>query len=144
MATLVGVRRQKDVSDSIIAVLRELDALRGEHRSEKLVRHLHQNARAVTGQRVAAASATMSEIDEDFQTLADNFVRFFPMHVHDEAHAAGIVFERRVVETFALARVEWKLRLHGDYRFQRFTMYCVCCCRRQGPMLGPAWLLPSH
>jgi hypothetical protein len=37
---------------------------------------------------------------------------FLAMHVHHKADATSIVLESRIVQTLALARVEWKLRLH--------------------------------
>ena len=68
---------------------------------EKIVRNLHQNAGAVAGERIAAAGAAVSEIDENFQALTDDLVAFLAANVHDETHSAGVVLIRRVVQTFA-------------------------------------------
>ena len=55
------------------------------------MRNLYQNARPVAGLRIAAAGATMRQIDQDFDAFADNLVGFLAAKVHDEPHAAGIV-----------------------------------------------------
>ena len=47
----------------------------GAFAREKLVWDLDQDARAVAGFRIAAASAAMREVDEDLQALGDDVVR---------------------------------------------------------------------
>ena len=72
-----------------------------------------KNAGAVAGERIAAAGAAVRQVDQDLQPLPDDLVALLAVHVDDEADAAGIVLEGRIVQTFAAARIEWKLRLHG-------------------------------
>src|SRR5262249_54283412 len=80
----------------------------------------------VACQWIAAACPAVRKIDQDFQSLPHNLMALFAMHVHDKAHAAGIVLERRIVQTLALTRVEWKLRLHRVHLSHRNPV-CVPC-----------------
>src|SRR5690606_13893284 len=66
---------------------------------EELVRDLHEDARAVARAWVGADGAAMLEVLEDVQAVFDDLVRLAALDVGDEADAAGILFERRVVET---------------------------------------------
>ena len=47
----------------------------------------------------------MIEVAEDLETVGENLVRLLAVHVGDEADAAGIVFEPRIVEAL-FARAE--------------------------------------
>src|SRR5688572_3310574 len=62
------------------------------------MRHLQENARAVTGVDLAAARAAMIEVLEDLDALLDDGIRFAALDVHDEADAAGIVLELGVIQ----------------------------------------------
>src|SRR6185437_4714932 len=75
---------------------------------EELVRDLHQDARAVAHARVGADGATVLEVAQDAQTVLDDLVRLAALDVGDEADAAGILVQRRVVEALRQrrARVE--------------------------------------
>ncbi len=68
--------------------------------AKKLVRHLHQNAGAIAGERIATAGAAVRQIDQNFEPLPHNLMALLAMHVNDETHAAGIVLEGRIVQTF--------------------------------------------
>ena len=68
------------------------------HFLEKLVRRLHEDARAVAGVGLAAARAAMVEVQQHLQRLLDNGVRLFALHVDDKADAAGVVLELRIVK----------------------------------------------
>lgn len=79
---------------------------RGKHEAvllrrlgEELVRELNQDARAVARVRLAATRAAMVEVDENLDALLDDLVGLLALHVHDEADAAGIVLELRVVKS---------------------------------------------
>jgi hypothetical protein len=63
------------------------------------VRHLDQDARAVARVLLAAARAAVFEVDENLERLLDDLVRAAALEVNDEAHAAGVVLVRRVVQT---------------------------------------------
>ena len=60
---------------------------------------LDQDARAVAGVVLAAAGAAVVQVEQRRQAVADQLMRFPPLQVDDEAHAAAIVFVARVVET---------------------------------------------
>ena len=66
---------------------------------EERVRHLHQHAGAVAGVGLAAAGAAMVEIAQDLDGLLQDLVGLAALHVDDEADAAGVVLELRIVET---------------------------------------------
>ena len=62
------------------------------------VRHLDEDARAVAGIRLAAARAPMIEIAQHLNGLLQDTMGLAALDVDDEAHAAGLVLEPRVVE----------------------------------------------
>ena len=66
---------------------------------QKPVRHLHEDAGAVAGRRLAAAGAAVQQVDQDLQSLLDDRVRAAALDVDDEADAAGIVLVRGVVQS---------------------------------------------
>src|SRR6476646_6687515 len=41
----------------------------------------------------------MIEIHQDLQSLLNDLVRLAPLHVYHKAHATGVVFVKRIVET---------------------------------------------
>ena len=68
------------------------------------MRHLQQDAGAVAGVDLAATRAAMVEVLEDLDALLDDGVRFAALDVHDEADAAGVMLELRVVEALLRGR----------------------------------------
>ena len=67
--------------------------------TEERVRHLQDDARAVTGQRITAGRAAMHQVEQDIDALLDDIVRGLTLDVGHETNAAGVVFELRVVES---------------------------------------------
>ena len=63
------------------------------------MRHLHQNARAITRIHLRATRTAVIEIDEHLQPLRHDVVRFFPLHVSDEADATCVMLKPWVVES---------------------------------------------
>jgi hypothetical protein len=59
---------------------------------------LNQNAGTVAGLRIAAAGATMREVQQDLDSLADNFVTLVAVDAGYKADAASIVLVRRIIE----------------------------------------------
>ena len=57
-----------------------------------------QDARAVAGVGLAAAGAAMVEVAQDLQGLLHDLVGLAALHVDDEADAAGVVLELRIVK----------------------------------------------
>ena len=70
------------------------------------MRHLHEHAGAVAGVDLAAAGAAMIEVLEDLDALLDDGVRFAALDVHDEADAAGVMLELRVIEALLRRRAQ--------------------------------------
>ena len=62
------------------------------------MRHLDQHAGAVAGVGLAAAGAAMIEVAQHLQPCCEDRVGLAALDVDDEADAAGVVLERRVVE----------------------------------------------
>ncbi len=125
------IRRQKHVADAVFSETRQFDAQIAKRCREKIVRHLQQNAGAIAGQWIATTGATMGEIHENLQALTHDLVALFAVHVDDEAHAASIVLEGRIVQAFTLAWIEWKVRLHLVHRA---LILCSIWHLARGPM----------
>jgi hypothetical protein len=62
------------------------------------VRHLEQDAGAITGAGVTSAGAAVLQVDEDFQRLLDDLVSSTPIDVRDNAYTTRVVLMRRVVQ----------------------------------------------
>ena len=58
-----------------------------------------QHAGAVAGVDLAAAGAAVVEVLQDLDGLLEDLVRLASLDVDDEADAAGVVLELRVVES---------------------------------------------
>ncbi len=66
------------------------------------MRDLHQDAGAIAEARVGADRAAMFEIAENAERIGDDLVRLLALDVGDEADAAGILFQARVVKAVGL------------------------------------------
>ena len=64
---------------------------------KKLVRHLEQNADAVTGARIAALRSAMSQVFQDLQPLLHDQMRLLPFDVDDKPHPARVFLMLRIV-----------------------------------------------
>ena len=89
---------QEDHAHAILAGRRQAHALCGHLGAVELVGDLDQDACAVAHQLVCADGAAVVEVLQDLQALLDDVVRLDALDVGDEAHAAGIVLARRVVQ----------------------------------------------
>ena len=98
-APLVGVRRQKDHADAVLAGLRQAEAVAFGLPLQEGVRHLDHDPGAIAGVRLGAARSAMGQVGQDGQRLFENLVRLFPVDIDHHAHAAGIVLELRIVQT---------------------------------------------
>ena len=101
---LRAIARHEHVADGVMAGLGQLDLERRADLFEKFVRDLHQDARAVAGQRVGAGRAAMGEVLEDLQAMLDDRVAAAAFQIGDEADAAGIVLALRIVESLRRRR----------------------------------------
>jgi hypothetical protein len=61
------------------------------------MRHLHEHACAVAGERVGADGAAMGQVFQDLQTGLDDRVARARLQVGDEADAAAILVSLRIV-----------------------------------------------
>ena len=71
---------------------------------EEGVRHLDEHAGAVAGVGLAAAGAAMIEVAQHLDGLLQDAVRLAALDVDDEADAAGLVLEPRIVEPLFVGR----------------------------------------
>ena len=62
------------------------------------MRYLKQDTGTITRVRFRAAGATMGQVQEDGESLAEDLVGFYPLDVDHKAHAAGIVLKSWVVQ----------------------------------------------
>ena len=92
-----SVRGRKTVPTPYLALRRQREARFGRLGGEKLVRHLHQNAGAVAGQRIAAAGSAVGQVDQNLQARADDLVALLAANVDDKADTAGVVLLGRIV-----------------------------------------------
>jgi hypothetical protein len=107
LAALRRIARHEDVAGRVVTGLRQVDArVLLRHLLEEGVRHLHEDAGAVAGVDLAAAGAAMVEVLEDLDALLDDGVRFLALDVHDEADAAGVMLELRVIEALLWRRAQ--------------------------------------
>ena len=100
----------------VVAGLRQLEADLGGLAREEGVRNLHQNAGAVAGARIGADRAAMFEVAENADRVGDDLMRLLALDVGDEADAAGILLQARIVKALGrrtpvvLARESGKCR----------------------------------
>ncbi len=92
---VAGLARQKDQTDAVLAGRRQRG---GRDLAEEAVRHLEEDAGAVARVHLAAAGAAMLEVLEHRQRLVHDLVGGAPLHVDDEADAAGVVLVLRIVQ----------------------------------------------
>ena len=92
------------MADGVVAGLGQRDAQRRGHLAQEFMRDLHEDARAVAGERVGADGAAMGQIFEDLQTVLDDLAARPAFQIGDEADAAGIVLVLRIVESLRRRR----------------------------------------
>jgi hypothetical protein len=81
---------------------RQRDFGHGRHFPEKSIRHLHQNAGAISRIGLAATGAAMVQIDQNRQGLLNDGMGTFPLHLAYESNATGVVFKLGIVEALLL------------------------------------------
>jgi hypothetical protein len=69
------------------------------------VRHLDEDASAISGVRFTAACATVLEVDQHLEPARDDGVGTPACDVYDEPDATRIVFEGWIIETDSLRRI---------------------------------------
>jgi hypothetical protein len=79
------------------------------------MRNLNENAGAIARLRIAPASATVCEVEQHLDSLADNLVTFLPADAGDEPDPTGIVLLRGIVQTLRRRQTVFRVetRHHG-------------------------------
>ena len=103
---LAGIGRQRQHAEPVLAGGGQLDAQLDGHRLQKVVGNLYQDAGAVPGIGLSAAGTAVIEIQQNLESAADDVVGALALHVGQEADAAGVVLEGRVIEALSA----WWLR----------------------------------
>ncbi|GEC16611.1 hypothetical protein NWI01_25030 [Nitrobacter winogradskyi] len=87
------------------------------------MRNLHKDARSVPGARIGADRAAMFKVAENADRVGDDLMRLPALDVGDETDAAGIPFQRGVIEAF-------RRRSPGVFigLFTGVFMACVLTC----------------
>src|ERR1035437_7092968 len=94
----VLVHRQKYHGHAIRPGLAQCHPELAALESKKVMRNLYQDARAITRLRIAPGRATMREVDQHLQALADDVVALLSTNARDQSHATGIVLITRMVK----------------------------------------------
>ncbi len=119
---LPRIRRQEDHADPVVPGFRQPAAPDAEAPAQHGVRHLDQDSRAVAGARVRSRGATMRQVDENLEAVLDDPAGRAIPDVRHEADAAGIVLERRVVESLRRRDPGGRYRLlHGWWNHRSKT-----------------------
>ena len=139
--------RHEQGADGIVAGIRQLEADLGGLALEEGVRNLDQDAGAVAGARIRADRAAMFEVAQDVDRVGDDLMRLHTLDVGDEADAAGILFQARIVQ--ALGRrtpAELARRLDGNAvdRFRSRGRRQCCCPDGVALEFRPAHLNPLN
>ena len=95
---LAGVRRQEHDANAVVAKRRQLKTQCLSLLREELVRHLHQNTRAVPRFRIGPACTSMPQVLQHLQAHGDDLVRLVALDAGYEANATGVSLELRIVE----------------------------------------------
>jgi hypothetical protein len=83
---------------------------------EEFIRHLEEDASAVTGIRFAPAGPAVIEVPKNRQSVSDDNVRLDPMNVNKKTNTTGVMLESGIVES---------LFRRGAARAGRFLFYHV-------------------
>jgi len=94
----IDIAGHEDHADTIVSRLRKADVQIRTDSSEEFVGNLHQDASPVTGVVLAARSATMRQIGQDFQGTDHDVVRLFTVDSDNKTDAAGIVLEPGIIQ----------------------------------------------
>ena len=131
----VRIARHEQLADRVFAGLRQLEAELVGLLGEERVRDLHQDAGAVAGARIGADRAAMLEIAEDRERVLDDLVRLAALDVGDEADAAGILVERRIVEPLRCGQAGFSPVL-GRPSGGPVALSAALSCAHAGPRLS--------
>ena len=88
----------KNHAHAVLPFRRQVEAQDGALAAQKSMGNLDHDAGAVAALMVRAFAAAVFQVFQYVQGVVDDVVRPFPLDVDDKADAAGIVFERRIVQ----------------------------------------------
>ncbi len=94
----VGILRHEQHANSVFAAFRQREAELLGFLGKEFVRNLHKDAGTVAGARIGADCAAVFQVAQDGQRVLDDLVRGLALDVGDEADAAGVLVEPRIVE----------------------------------------------
>src|SRR5205807_10142609 len=97
--------REKSYSDGVFSWHRQSKSKALAFAREKLVRNLDEHSGAVASFGIAAACATVREIDQDLNALLNDLVALFTVNAGDTAHAAGIILVRGMIKTLGRRQI---------------------------------------
>ena len=95
---------RKQHAHSVVAGGRQFNSGAGAFFTQKVSGSWMQDAGTVTGQRVSADSAAVSQVFQNLQALADNGMTLRTLDMGDEADATGIVFVSGIIQALLLRK----------------------------------------
>ena len=99
---LVALHGEKHHAHAILARVGKGDADAGALAGEELVRDLDEQAGAIARFRIAAAGATVQQVQQDLNALEDDVVGLLALDVDHKPDPAGVALERRIVQALRL------------------------------------------
>ena len=128
--SLLRINGKKNHSHAVFAGRGKREAQVRTFAVEEGVRNLNQNAGAIAGLRIAAASAAVRQVDQNLDALEDDIVRLLPLDVRDEADAASVMLVLRAVKSLCLGQGEERvIGFLGGSLFHRITLRAMGIAR---------------
>src|SRR3989338_1717966 len=93
------VRGKEHNSGTVLAFRRQVDMKQFALFAQKRIWHLDHDPGTVAGFRITTARTAMGQILEDLDPRADDLVGFLPFNINNEADAAAVMFELRIIKT---------------------------------------------
>ena len=137
------IRRIEDDPNAVISRLRKPDARLGAGPAEEFVGDLEQDAGPVPGVGLASAGPAMVEVAEDRQRVADDGMGLLATHVDQEADAARVMLESRVVESLLGRRAgqagRFGLHAFGSVKSRSLREFCFAPWRTASFIFETRW-----
>ena len=62
------------------------------------MRNLNENSGTIAGCGIGTTGPTMLQFFEDFQSLNNDFMGLFTLHIHDKSHPTTVFFEGGIIK----------------------------------------------
>jgi len=98
---VVRIHGKKNHADAVLTGPGHGETHAGRFPFKKCVRNLNQNARAIACLRIASASATVGQINQDLHALHDNVMRLASFNAGDKSDTACIMLVQRVIQSLS-------------------------------------------